>query len=170
MRFLPWHFEFFCRYRPLSAEKFVAASKAHPLIQTRFDEQGEELSVLERLLRDPREEVHLRLAELLWSAGDLDAAEAAALQLAAEMPPVAGERDPLGFALGESRGRQGDAAEEIGGAGALLGPAVEQIELLLHGEEGTDLLEEGLEILWGEALIGRAFQATAALDQLLEQG
>lgn len=100
MRFLPWHFEFFCRYRPLSAEKFVAASKEHPLIQTRFDEQGEELSVLERLLRDPREEVHLRLAGLLWSAGDLDAAEAAALQLAAEMPPVVGERDETPVAHG----------------------------------------------------------------------
>jgi hypothetical protein len=44
--------------------------------------------------------VHLRLAELLWSAGDLDAAEAAALQLAAELPPVVGERDETPVAHG----------------------------------------------------------------------
>ena len=100
MRFLPWHFEFFCRYRPLSAEKFVAASKAHPLIQTRFDEQGEELSVLERLLRDSRPELHLRLAELLWSSPDAAAAETAALALAAEMPPVAGDSGEVAIAHG----------------------------------------------------------------------
>ncbi len=100
MRFLPWHFGFFCRYRPLSAERYVAASASHPLIQTRFDEQGEDLPVLERLLRDPREAVHQRLAELLWAAPDVDAAEAAALQLAVEMPPVAGDLDETPVAHG----------------------------------------------------------------------
>jgi tRNA-dihydrouridine synthase 3 len=76
MRFLPWHFEFFCRYRPLSAERFVASSKSHPLMQTRFADDEADLSVLERVLRDHRSVVHQRLAELLWSAADLDAAQA----------------------------------------------------------------------------------------------
>lgn len=90
MRFLPWHFEFFCRYRPLSAPQWVAAASQHPLIQTRMPEE-EGVSVLERLLRDPRPELHQELAGLLWAAADAPAAEAAALLLAERMPPVVGE-------------------------------------------------------------------------------
>jgi tRNA-dihydrouridine synthase 3 len=100
MRFLPWHFEFFCRYRPLSAERYVESSRQHPLMQTRFDDDSIELSVLERLLRDSRPELHLRLAELLWSSPDVAAAEAAALALAAEMPPVAGDAGEVAIAHG----------------------------------------------------------------------
>ena len=100
MRFLPWHFEFFCRYRPLSAERFVESSKSHPLMQTRLDETGDEPSVLERLLRDTRPEVHQRLADLLWSAPDVMAAEAMALELAAAMPPVAGDAGEIAVAHG----------------------------------------------------------------------
>jgi tRNA-dihydrouridine synthase 3 len=100
MRFLPWHFEFFCRYRPLSAQRFVDAAQQHPLMQTRFADDEEGLSVLEQLLRDARPEIHQRLADLLWSATDLDAAEAAALQLAAELPPVAGEAAEVATAHG----------------------------------------------------------------------
>lgn len=69
-------------------------------MQTRLDDSGEELSVLERLLRDTRPEVHQRLAELLWSAPDAMAAEAMALELAAAMPPVAGDAAEIAVAHG----------------------------------------------------------------------
>ena len=91
MRFLPWHLEWFCRYRPLPAERWQQASMEHPLMQTRLPDDEADLPVLERLLRDPRPELHLRLAELLWAAPDLDGLLAGAEALAVEMPPVRGE-------------------------------------------------------------------------------
>jgi tRNA-dihydrouridine synthase 3 len=100
LRFLPWHLEFFARYRPLPREQWEEASRAHPLLQTRLPAGGDELDVLERLLRDPRTEMHTRLAELLWSAADLDAAEERARALAAELPPVAGEAAEVATAHG----------------------------------------------------------------------
>lgn len=100
MRFLPWHFEFFCRYRPLSAAKWVESSRTHPLMQTRFADDEPDLPVLERLLRDARPELHTRLADLLWSAPDVAAAEERALELAAAMPPVAGEAGEMATAHG----------------------------------------------------------------------
>lgn len=100
MRFLPWHFEFFCRYRPLPAAKWQEASRRHPLLQTRMADDEPDLPVLERLLRDARPELHGRLATLLWEASDAADAEARALQLAAEMPPVAGEADEVATAHG----------------------------------------------------------------------
>jgi len=99
MRFLPWHFGFFCRYRPLSEQKWVDASKEHPLIQTRLP-NGEDLPLLEQLLRDPRKDVHARLSDVLWDAADVDAAEAAAMQLAEEMPPESGDADEVATAHG----------------------------------------------------------------------
>ena len=100
MRFLPWHFEFFCRYRPLSEARFVESSKNHPLMQTRFSDDETDLSVLERLLRDSRPEVHTRLATLLWESTDVGDATARALALAAEMPPVSGEAGEVATAHG----------------------------------------------------------------------
>ncbi|MCA8951786.1 MAG: tRNA-dihydrouridine synthase family protein [Planctomycetes bacterium] len=102
LRFLPWHLGFFCRYRPFPRERFEAQSIEHPLLQTRRDDDADdgELSVLERLLRDPREAVHARLAEVLWGAGDVEAAIAAALVLAAEMPPESGEAAEIATAHG----------------------------------------------------------------------
>lgn len=100
MRFLPWHFEFFCRYRPLSAERWVEASRVHPLMQTRFPDDELDLPVLEKLLRDPRPELHLRLANLLWEAPDAAEAEARAMALAVELPPVAGEAGEMATAHG----------------------------------------------------------------------
>ncbi len=100
MRFLPWHFGFFCRYRPLSGERWEAASREHPLMQTRFPDDETELPVLERLLRDARPELHARLATLLWEAADVGEAEARALALAVEMPPVAGEAGEVATAHG----------------------------------------------------------------------
>ena len=90
MQFLPWHFSFFCRYRPLPEAEFEARSREHPLIQTRFDD-ADELPLLEQVLRDPRPELHERIAALLWErARDEDdtAAVDALEQLGREMPPV----------------------------------------------------------------------------------
>ena len=100
MRFLPWHFEWFCRYRPLSSLRWVESSRSHPLMQTRFPDDEADLSVLERLLRDARPEVHLRLADLLWAAPDAATAEVQAETLAAEMPPVTGEAGEMAVAHG----------------------------------------------------------------------
>ena len=100
MRFLPWHLGFFCRYRPLSGEQWMAASREHPLIQTRMPDDEADLPLLERLLRDPRKELHERLAHLLWDAADLDVAEAAALELADEMPPERGDAGEVATAHG----------------------------------------------------------------------
>ena len=93
------HLDFFCRYRPFSDEKWVAAAKEHPLMQTRMPSE-EGLSLLEQVLRDPRKEVHARLADVLWDAVDVDQAEAMALALAAEMPPEAGDAGEVATAHG----------------------------------------------------------------------
>ncbi len=100
MRFLPWHLGFLCRYRPLSDERWVRAAKEHPLLQTRFPDDEPDLPLLERLLRDPREEVHVRLADLLWSARDARDAEARAGALALEVPPAAGDPGEVATAHG----------------------------------------------------------------------
>jgi tRNA-dihydrouridine synthase 3 len=100
MRFLPWHLGFFCRYRPLSAAHWQESSREHPLLQTRFPDDEPDLPVLERLLRDPRPEVHSRLAALLWEATDSGDAVARALALAAEMPPAVGEAGEVATAHG----------------------------------------------------------------------
>nr|HET7858366.1 hypothetical protein [Caldimonas sp.] len=59
-----------------------------------------DLPVLERLLRDPRPELHAKLADLLWSAADLADAETKALALATEMPPIVGEAGEMATAHG----------------------------------------------------------------------
>ncbi len=100
MRFLPWHLGFFCRYRPLSGERWEAASRQHPLIQTRMPDDEPDLPVLERLLRDPREPLHAALAEQLWAATDAADAQQRAYDLAARMPPVAGAADEVATAHG----------------------------------------------------------------------
>jgi tRNA-dihydrouridine synthase 3 len=100
MRFLPWHFEWFCRYRPLSAQRWVEASRQHPLLQTRMPDDETDLSVLELLLRDARPELHEKLALLLWESPDAAVAEERALALAAEMPPVAGGAGEMATAHG----------------------------------------------------------------------
>ena len=92
MRFLPWHFGFFCRYRPLPVEQFEARAKEHPLLQSRALDDPD-ASPLERLLRDVRVEVHAKIADLLWDAAGLDAAKEAAEELAVSTPePAADER------------------------------------------------------------------------------
>src|SRR3972149_11948818 len=36
LRFLPWHLNFFCRYRSLPEEEYAARAREHPLIQSRL--------------------------------------------------------------------------------------------------------------------------------------
>jgi tRNA-dihydrouridine synthase 3 len=73
MKFLPWHLDFFCRYRPLPEELFGASSREHPLIQTRVSPSPDP-SPLEALLRDSRKDVHLLIAqELVESATEEEA-------------------------------------------------------------------------------------------------
>lgn len=100
MRFLPWHLGFACRYRPLPRDRYEAASREHPLMQTRDIGGDGDGSLLERMLRDPRRELHTALADLLWRAADVDEASELAGQLAVEMPPVEGEAEEVATAHG----------------------------------------------------------------------
>ncbi len=86
MRFLPWHFDFFCRYRPMPESEFVELARQHPLLQTRLPDEPD-LPVLERLLRDPRSDVHQQIADALWDAEGAAAAVARLEVLAEATPP-----------------------------------------------------------------------------------
>ena len=77
MEFMPWHFGFFCRYRPLPETVYGAMAREHPLLQTRLGvvesaaiaaAEAKDLSPLDRLLRVELEECHARLSEALWDA------------------------------------------------------------------------------------------------------
>lgn len=99
MFFLPWHFGFFCRYRPLPAAAFREQSRVHPLMQTRLSDT-EPVGPLEAVLRDPRETTHEKLAAIFWdAASDQDAIERC-LQLFATDPPTAGEAGEVAVAHG----------------------------------------------------------------------
>ena len=78
--------------------------------------------------------------------------------------------DPLRLALHEAGSGEGQAGQPIGAAGSGLGPAAEQIQLFLNGEELADLLEERRKFTGGERRVAIPFQAAAALHQLIEQG
>ena len=97
--FLPWHMGFFCRYRPLPEVPWRAASRVHPLLQTRLPDT-EELPLLERVLRDGREEVHRLLADALWDAGDVGDAIERFLKVGVDVPPVIGEPGEVATAQG----------------------------------------------------------------------
>jgi tRNA-dihydrouridine synthase 3 len=121
--FLPWHFEFFCRYRPLPEEPFRELSRQAPLIQNsrlvddtliavglmsdHLTPEGERTKpldgTLERLLRSEDGECHLAIAEALWAAAT--AAEAvAALQVMADTRLSEFERPVAGGAGGVGEG------------------------------------------------------------------
>ena len=108
-------------------------------------------------------DVHLPEQQVQVGEQRFDAAAATGLQA------FTGGGDPLGLALGEAGGGEGDAAEEIRRLRTGLGPAAEQIHLLLHRQEAADLLEEHLELRAAEAGIQIPLQATAALHELFEQ-
>lgn len=89
--FLPFHFSFFCRYRPLPEAAYGAMSLQRPLLATRWaspacEELGEtlaELDPLERLLRCESDAAFGPIADALWEAGSDADAEAALRRLAA---------------------------------------------------------------------------------------
>ncbi|MGD8895817.1 MAG: tRNA-dihydrouridine synthase family protein [Acidobacteriota bacterium] len=91
MRFLPWHMNFFCRYRPLPEERYEESARRHPLLQSRLD-GGQAETPLERLLADTRPETHQRMAEELLGSATAEEALARAQQLAVSLPPDTTER------------------------------------------------------------------------------
>lgn len=94
MRFLPWHFGFFWRYRPLPASQWLERAREYPLMQTRL-EQEPDLPPLEAVLRDPRAEVHERLAAALWDSVDDSDAEQRVADVATAFPAVAIQGDEV---------------------------------------------------------------------------
>ena len=93
------------------------------------------------------------------------------------LQPRLGGGNPLGFALAKARSGEGCGGQEISSPGVsprgasvprVIGPAAEQVHLLLHGEEGADLFEKGLEFFARQARVVVPLQAAPALDQLLE--
>ncbi|CAM9645424.1 unnamed protein product [Phaeothamnion confervicola] len=120
--FLPWHFKFFCRARPLREEWVRELSERYPLMQASRQLDAAlaaaegPLSPLERLLRVQNDDAHLEIAEALWETGGSGAAATAvALRRLAEArvdefealarAGGAGDRDGAG---GRSGGRSGD--------------------------------------------------------------
>ena len=92
LRFLPWHLNFFCRYRPFPESEYGERAREHPLIQTRLPvESG--LAPLESLLRDARPEAHDRLSRELLEACSLEDAKERALRVQGELPPDTGEHE-----------------------------------------------------------------------------
>lgn len=70
--FLLWHLEFFCRYRPLPEDVYLAPRFAHPLLQTRFTPpaQGEGLEFLLSRMDKP---AHEHIAKIAMNELDVDA-------------------------------------------------------------------------------------------------
>jgi tRNA-dihydrouridine synthase 3 len=91
-RFLAWHLDFFSRYRPLPEEGYLEASRRHPLLQTRIP-PGTGHGPLETLLRDPRNETHLALADVLLDAASEEEACDAAGRLQAGLTAYPGEAE-----------------------------------------------------------------------------
>jgi tRNA-dihydrouridine synthase 3 len=88
-RFLPWHLDFFCRYRPFPESDYAERAREHPLIQTRVPADSG-LAPLEALLRDPRPQAHERLSRELIEARGLEEARERALRVAGQLPPDGG--------------------------------------------------------------------------------
>ncbi len=102
--FLPWHFDFLCRYRALPEAAFGEQSMRQPLMQTRFEELSDEATPLERLLEAKGAEQHEWLASTLWDA-DSDAAAVAKLSALAESSEwwAAAPHDPNAGQSGSAR-------------------------------------------------------------------
>ena len=72
--FLPWHFDFLTRYKPLPEEHYGLASIEAPLMQTRFAPLPSDAPPIERILSHPDHRVHELMANELWEAeSDADA-------------------------------------------------------------------------------------------------
>jgi tRNA-dihydrouridine synthase 3 len=81
MGFLPWHFSFFSRYRPLPHQAWRERAAEHPLMQTR-DASPEPETPLGKLLADTDSRTHREVAEHLWAAEAPDEAVARLTALA----------------------------------------------------------------------------------------
>jgi tRNA-dihydrouridine synthase 3 len=90
MRFLPWHLNFFCRYRPLPEARFSEQSRLHPLLQSRLEAEPRRAAI-ERLLGDTRRPTHQRLAEELMDSATGEDALGRVQELASSLPPESGE-------------------------------------------------------------------------------
>ena len=82
---------------------------------------------------------------------------------------IEGFLDALGLALGEAGGGEGIGPQKFSGDRTGFGPELEQIDLLLHGEETADLLEEGLKGFLGEVFVLITVESTAAFHQIQQQ-
>jgi tRNA-dihydrouridine synthase 3 len=102
MRFLPWHLNFFCRYRPLPEEQYAERARLHPLLQSRL-EPPDAATPLERLLADTRAQTHQQLAEELMGSTTWDEALERARRLAGWLGPASVE-GPLEVAAAEVAG------------------------------------------------------------------
>ena len=72
--FLPWHFDFFTRYRPLPEAQYGEAARTSPLMQTRMQPLSADAPPLERLLSHTNRDVHQMIAACLWdAASDVEA-------------------------------------------------------------------------------------------------
>ncbi|DBA99467.1 hypothetical protein WJX82_010728 [Trebouxia sp. C0006] len=114
--FLPWHCNFFCRYRSLPEETYATRSLQQPLISTRVEtadenlgESLDSLSYLERLLRCESEAAHEHLAAALWDSDNEQHAVSQLEKLAGEHVPeweasAAPSRDEREGRIDENRG------------------------------------------------------------------
>ena len=74
--FLPWHFEFLCRYVDLPERDWAVASRETPLIQSRIVPEYDDMPPLEQLLTCRNKETHQRISHILWdSSCDADAVQ-----------------------------------------------------------------------------------------------
>lgn len=71
--FLPWHFEFFCRYKNYPEEEYGDQSMEKPLIQNRYPTE-DDMSPLQILMSNRCTDAHQLIASALWeSDSDMDA-------------------------------------------------------------------------------------------------
>ena len=145
--------------QPVAAVGAEAGQGVIPLLQRPLLQGG-----VGALIKEALRFIDLTEQQLLTGEEDLDAG------LAAVLEAFVGLEDPFRLALGEARGGQGKAREEVGGGRAAIAPAAEELHLLLSRQELADLLEERLELALGEGQIGVALEATALLHELLQQG
>lgn len=66
--FLPWHFDFLCRYKPLPEDVYGEASRVSPLMQTRFEPLPPDAPPLDKLLSHTDSRAHELVAGALWEA------------------------------------------------------------------------------------------------------
>jgi tRNA-dihydrouridine synthase 3 len=89
LNFLPWHFGFFHRYRPIpDTPDMRERAAAHPLLQSRLPEPPTD-DPLERLLLDDRATTHEAIAKLLLAEPAGEGLVARARELASSIAPPA---------------------------------------------------------------------------------